>query len=366
MATALRRTPFFQSHVAAGARLIDFGGWEMPVQYAGLQEEHRAVRAGVGLFDVSHMGEIRVRGPGACAAINRMTSNDVRSVAVGASQYSGVLNERGGFVDDVFVYRLADQDYLICVNASNRDKDFAWLRDHNTHDDAEFVDEGDLWAQVALQGRAGAAVTQSLTSVPVLDLPRGGIVAGDFAGIDGCLLARTGYTGEDGFEAFLPTEHAAPAWDAIMAAGEPSGIVPVGLGARDTLRLEVKNVLYGNDIGADTTPYEARLGWITKLDKGDFIGRDALVAQREAGVPRFLTALVVDKRIGRPHNAILSGDTVIGEVTSGTRSPSLGTNIAMGYVARGHAKPGNSLTVDVRGKSATATVVKPPFYNRDY
>lgn len=186
--------------------------------------------------------------------------------------------------------------------------------------------------------------------------------------VDGrdCFVTRSGYTGEDGFEIFLPAESAAPAWDRTMAAGEAHGIVPVGLGARDTLRLEVKNVLYGNDIGDDTTPYEARLGWITKLDKGAFIGRDALVAQREAGVPRFLTALVVDKRIGRPHNPILKGDTVIGEVTSGTRSPSLGTNIALGYVARGNGRPGTPLSVDVRGKLASATVVKPPFYARDY
>ncbi len=366
MAPALRRTPFFDCHQAAGARLIDFGGWEMPVQYAGIQQEHRSVRAGVGLFDVSHMGEVFVRGPGAEAAINHLTSNDVRNVAVGTSQYSAILNERGGIVDDVFVYRLAAAEYLICVNASNRAKDFAWLAEHNPSGDAELVDEGDQWAQVALQGRHGVAVTQALTSAPASDLPRGGILRGDFAGVDGCLLARTGYTGEDGFEVFIPAAEAAPTWDRIMAAGEGHGIVPVGLGARDTLRLEVRNVLYGNDIGDDTTPYEARLGWITKLDKGDFIGRGALVAQREAGVSRFLAGLVVDKRIGRPHNPILSGDTVVGEITSGTRSPSLGTNIALGYVARGHGRPGNALTVDVRGKPASATVVKGPFYTRDY
>jgi aminomethyltransferase len=366
MAQSLKRTPFFGSHVAAGARLIDFGGWEMPVRYTGIQQEHRDVRAGVGLFDVSHMGEIRVQGPGAQAAINHMTCNDVRKVAVGTSQYSAILNERGGIVDDIFVYRLGEQDFLICVNASNRDKDFAWLQGHNIHKDAEFTDQGAQWAQLAIQGRHGVAVTQSLTSVAVTELVRGGIVQGDFAGVDGCWLARTGYTGEDGFEVFIPMDQAKPTWDRTMAAGESSGIIPVGLGARDTLRLEVKNVLYGNDINEDTTPYEARLGWITRLDKGQFIGREALVAQREAGVPRFLSALVVEKRIGRPHNPILVGDSVIGEVTSGTRSPSLGTNIAMGYVARGHGRPGTALTVDVRGKPAAARVVKPPFYVRDY
>ncbi len=364
MAPALRRTPFFDCHVAAGARLIDFGGWEMPVQYTGIQQEHRAVRAGVGLFDVSHMGEVFVRGPGAQAAINHMTSNDLARVGVGASQYSAILNPRGGIVDDVFVYRLGDQEYLICVNASNRDKDFAWLSEHNPSPDAEFVDEGADWAQLALQGPQGVAVTQALTGAPVSDLPRGGIVRADFGGVQDCLLARTGYTGEDGFEVFIPQAQAAPVWDQVMDAGGAHGIVPVGLGARDTLRLEVKNVLYGNDISDDTTPYEARLGWITKLDKGDFIGREALVAQRTAGVPRFLTALVVDKRIGRPHNRILSGETPIGEITSGTRSPSLGTNIALGYVARGHGRPGTPLQVDVRGKLASATVVKPPFYTR--
>ncbi len=366
MASTLRRTPFFERHVLAGARLIDFGGWEMPVQYAGIQQEHRGVRAGVGLFDVSHMGEIRVQGPGSQAAINHLTCNDVRQVAVGASQYSAILNPRGGIVDDVFIYRLGDEDYLICVNASNRSKDFAWLQSHNPREDAAFTDEGDRWAQVAIQGRHGVAVTQALTDTDLGGVDRGGIVRATFAGVEDCLLARTGYTGEDGFEIFLPAEGAAPTWERILGAGSGHGIVPVGLGARDTLRLEVKNVLYGNDIGDDTTPYEARLGWITKLDKGDFVGREALVAQREAGVPRFLTALVVERRIGRPHNPILVGERVVGEVTSGTRSPSLGTNIALGYVARGHGRPGTVLRVDVRGKPAIAVVVKPPFYIRDY
>ncbi len=365
MATALGRTPFYEAHVAAGARLVDFGGWELPVSYTGIQQEHRAVRAAVGLFDVSHMGEILVTGPRAVEAIDHLTSNDPGTVEVGRSQYTGILNEAGGFVDDIFIYRLDPTTWLLCVNASNRAKDFSWLAERNPlPGEVAITDVSDRWAQVAIQGPRGVAVTASLTDLPVTDLPRGGIAQGTFAGVPGCWLARTGYTGEDGFEVFVPAGEAPPVWDRIVLAGTSHGLVPVGLGARDTLRLEVKNVLYGNDISADTTPYEARLGWITRLDKGDFIGREALVAQRAAGVPRFLSCLVVDKRIARPHQAILADGEVIGEVTSGTRSPSLGTNIALGYVARGHGRPGTRLQVDVRGRIAEATVVKPPFYTR--
>ncbi|MCB9746342.1 MAG: glycine cleavage system aminomethyltransferase GcvT [Alphaproteobacteria bacterium] len=365
---SLRRTPFFAAHVDAGARLIDFGGWEMPVQYSGLKEEHLAVRSGVGLFDVSHMGEVRVRGPQALAALEHLSCNRVADLAVGQSQYSALMNERGGMVDDIFIYRLGEQDYLVCVNASNRDKDFSWMLAHNPHG-AEITDEGDAWAQVAIQGRHGPALTQALTGVDLSGLGRGGIVAGDFAGVQGCLLARTGYTGEDGFEVFIPADEALPTWERVMHAGAEHGVVPVGLGARDTLRLEVRNVLYGNDIGDDTSPLEAGLLWITKLGKGEFIGREPLLAQKRDGVEKRLVGLVVDKRIPRPHCPILNADgEPIGEVTSGTRSPSLGSNIALGYVKaeRGNARPGNTVQVDVRGRVADATVVKGPFYSRDY
>ena len=358
----MKRTAFHPCHAQAGARLIDFGGWEMPVQYQGTLAEHAVVRTSVGLFDVSHMGELRVRGPAALACLQHLVSNDVSTVAVGSSQYACLMNPRGGIVDDLFVYRLADQDYLVCVNASNQEKDFAWFVENNPHG-AELQDQGPQWAQVAVQGPKGVDTVQALASQPVSELPRGAIVAGDFAGISGCLLARTGYTGEDGFEVFLPSERATPAWDAILEAGEGFGIAPIGLGARDTLRLEARNVLYGNDINDDTSPLEAGLGWVTRLDKGDFIGREALLRQQAEGLPRRLVGLVVEKRIARGHAAIKRGGATIGEVTSGNRSPSTGKNIALGYVKaeRGNARPGTALQVDVRGKLADAVVVKGSF-----
>jgi len=364
----LKRTPFFTCHQSHGAKLIDFGGWEMPVQYEGIMAEHQAVRESVGLFDVSHMGEVMVRGSGACAALNSMLSNDLRTVDIGASQYTAILNESGGIVDDVFVYRLGDEEYLVCVNASNREKDAAWIIAHNPDPNgAEVVDESDGWAQIAIQGRNGEAVTQRLTAIDVSLMGRGAILKGSFAGVEGCLIARTGYTGEDGFEVFVPSSGATPVWNKVLDAGAEFSIKPIGLGARDTLRLEVKNVLYGNDISDDTTPLEACLRWITKLDKGDFRGRGPLLAQREEGINRRLVGMVVEKRIARQHCAILSLDgDVIGEVTSGTRSPTLGTNIAMGYVAKGFGRPGTELVIDIRGRQAKAVVVKGAFYKRDY
>lgn len=365
---ALRRTPFYAAHERAGAKLVDFAGWEMPVSYQGTLAEHRQVRESVGLFDVSHMGEIRVGGPQALACLQHLVSNDVSTIAVGQSQYAALMNRDGGIVDDLFIYRLAERDYLVCVNASNRDKDLAFMQANNPHQ-ATIVDEGDAWAQVAIQGRNGPKVVQMLADRPVIDMGRGEIRKAAFAGVQNCLLARTGYTGEDGFEVFIPAQDAAPTWERILGAGAQWDIVPVGLAARDTLRLEARNVLYGNDIDDTTSPLEAGLGWITKVNKGDFLGRDALMLQKEQGLPFRLVGLVVDKRIARKGSLILNaaGDAV-GHVTSGTRSPSLGTNIALGYVKaeKDNAKPGNVLTLDIRGKQTTATVVKGPFYSRPY
>ncbi len=362
----LRRTPFFASHMAAGARLIDFGGWEMPIQYAGILAEHQGVRSSAGLFDVSHMGEVRVQGAGAVAALNQLLCNDVRKVSIGQSQYSAILNDSGGFVDDVFVYRLGEEDLLVCVNASNQEKDFQWLLERNPFPgEAEVRNESEDWAQIAVQGRAAAGIVDALTDCAATEMERGAILPGSFAGVEGCLLARTGYTGEDGFEIFLPAQEASPAWDRVMSAGGEQ-LVPVGLGARDTLRLEVGNVLYGNDIDGTTTPLEAGLRWITAMDKPDFIGRSALLKQKEEGITRRLVGLEVEKRIGRPHQPIHNSVQQVGELTSGTRSPTLGTNIALGYVARGNGRPGTRLQVDVRGRMADATVVRTPFYKRDY
>ncbi|MEE2751476.1 MAG: glycine cleavage system aminomethyltransferase GcvT [Myxococcota bacterium] len=364
---ALRQTVFHGDHIQAGARMVDFGGWHMPIQYSGIIAEHVGVRRGVGLFDVSHMGEVRVRGERAEEALNALLTNDVSALPPGTSHYSAMLNERGGFVDDVYVYRLAADDFLVCVNASNRDKDFAWMVEHNPlAGEVDFVDEGDSWAQIALQGRHAVSVASELTELDLAPLARGAVVFGDFAGVEGCWIARTGYTGEDGFEVFMPVEQAQPAWARIVEAGADHDLVLVGLGARDTLRLEAGNVLYGNEIGEDTTPLEAGLRWITKLDKGDFVGRDALIRQREAGISRRLVGLEIEGRIGRPHQPILIDGEPVGELTSGTRSPWMGTNIALGYVRQGHGRPGTNLDIDVRGRIAHATVVKPPFFQREY
>jgi aminomethyltransferase len=363
---ALRRTPFFSFHQEHGARLIDFGGWEMPVQYAGILQEHAAVRTAVGLFDVSHMGEVWVRGPKALDAIRHLVTNDVQ-IAAGKAQYSPVCRPDGGIVDDVIVYVMGPEEALICVNASNRDKDFAWFVANNPFpEEAVFTDESDQWAQVAIQGRHAPATLAALTSADLNSVAYYGHVRGTVAGVDGCIIARTGYTGEDGFEVFLPVDGAAQLWPAIVDAGTSHGLQPIGLGARDTLRLEARMCLYGNDISDTTTPLEAQIGWAVKLNKPDFIGRSALIAQREAGVPRRLVGLQVADRIARHGNGVLSEGTLVGEVTSGTKSPTLGTNIAMAYVPSALSNPGTSLTIDVRGKTAAATVVKGPFYKRDY
>ena len=366
--SALRRTPFFPFHEAAGARLIDFGGWEMPVQYEGILAEHAAVREKVGLFDVSHMGEVWVRGPRALDAVRALVANDV-AIADGQAQYTPICYADGGIVDDCIVYKRSDTELLICVNAGNRDKDFAHFVANNrfSEDEAVFVDEGDDWAQVAVQGRHAVATLQKLTDVDLEAVGYYWFAEGTVAGVPGCILARTGYTGEDGFEVFLPKAGAAAMWPAIMAAGEEFGIAPIGLGARDSLRLEASMPLYGNDISAETNPLEAKLGWAVKLKGPDFLGKAALVdLKARKAVTRRLVGLSVDKRIARPHCPILSGGEVVGEVTSGTRSPRTGLNIAMGYVPRELAEVGTALQIDVRGKVADAVVVRTPFYARDY
>lgn len=362
----LRRTPFYADHEAAGGRIIDFGGWALPVQYTGIIEEHRRVRDSVGLFDVSHMGEVFIRGAGAHAAVQHLVTNDV-DIPVGKAQYTAMCQPDGGIVDDLIVYRLGEAEFLICVNASNREKDFQWMVDHNpTPQTASVVDESDDWAQVALQGRDGPATLQTLTDADVSGLPVFGVCRATVAGVADCIVARTGYTGEDGYEVFLPASGARQLWSAVMDAGAQYNIQPIGLGARDTLRLEMKFCLYGNDIDETTTPLEAGLGWVTKLAKPDFVGRDALLAQKEAGVTRRLVCLEVEKRIARPHSSILHDGEVVGEVTSGTKSPSVEKNIALGYVPRRLARPGTTVQIDIRGRTADAVVVKPPFYARPY
>ncbi|WP_242336519.1 MULTISPECIES: glycine cleavage system aminomethyltransferase GcvT [unclassified Anaeromyxobacter] len=357
-----QRTPLFETHVRSGARMVDFAGWEMPVQYAGILEEHEAVRTRVGLFDVSHMGEVVFRGPRALEALNRLFTNDLSKVADGQAQYGCLCRESGGIVDDVVVYRRAADDLLVCVNAGNRQKDFDWLSGHPGG--ADVKNESDDWAQLALQGPRAAQLLQRLTPLDLMPIRSYRFAQGEVAGVP-CLVARTGYTGEDGFELFCPPAAAPRLWDALLDAGQAEGIQPCGLGARDSLRLEMAYRLYGSDMDDGTTPLEAGLGWVVKLDKGEFIGRDALVRQKEQGLARKLVGFVLtDAGIARHGYPVVQDGRKVGEVTSGTKSPSLKTSIGLAYVPPALAAEGSTFGVEIRGRAAAAKVVKTPFYTR--
>jgi aminomethyltransferase len=356
------RTPLYETHVRSGARMVEFAGWEMPVQYAGILAEHEAVRTHVGLFDVSHMGEVVFRGPKALEALNRAFTNDLGKTADGQAQYGCLCRDTGGIVDDVVVYRRGPEDLLVCVNAANRAKDFEWLASHAGG--ADVRNESDEWAQLALQGPLAAQLLQRLTKVNLSALRSYRFAPGEVAGI-ACLVARTGYTGEDGFELFCPPDRAAKLWDTLVDAGKPEGIQPAGLGCRDSLRLEMAYRLYGSDMDDSTTPLEAGLAWVVKLDKGEFVGRAALVKQKEQGLAKKLVGFVLtDPGIARHGYAVLQDGKPVGAVTSGTRSPSLGTSIGLAYVPPALAAEGSTLAVDIRGRAAAAKVVKTPFYVR--
>jgi aminomethyltransferase len=356
------RTPLFDRHVGAGARIVEFAGWEMPVQYGGILAEHEAVRTRVGLFDVSHMGEVVFRGPRALAALNAVFTNDLGKLQDRQAQYGCLCRDSGGIVDDVIVYRRGAEDFLVCVNAGNRTKDFDWLASHASGADAR--NESDAWAQLAIQGPQAATVLQRATKVNLSAMKPFHFAPGDVAGIPS-IVARTGYTGEDGFEVFCPADRGPQLWDALLEAGQPERIVPCGLGARDSLRLEVAYRLYGQDMNDETTPLEAGLGWVVKLDKGDFIGRAALVRQKEQGLSRKLVGFVLtDPGIPRHGYPVLQDGRKVGEVTSGTKSPSLGTSIGLAYVPPALAAEGSTFAVEIRGRAAAAKVVKTPFYAR--
>lgn len=356
----LKRTPLYDCHVESGARLVDFAGWEMPVQYSGVIEEHRAVRTGAGLFDVSHMGEVRVRGEGAEAFLQRITPNDVSKLAPGRAHYSGLLTERGTYVDDLLIYRLAADDFLVVVNASNADRDFAWMASR-TEGQAEVENVSDRYALLALQGPKAVEILTPLATPGAADLRYYGFLQGEVAGVP-TLISRTGYTGEDGFELYLDPADAPAVWRKLLEAGAS----PAGLGARDTLRLEAAMALYGHEIDESTTPFEAGLAWVVKLDKGDFLGRGALAAQRERGVGKKLVGFEVQGRgIARQGHGVLSeGGEGVGTVTSGTWSPTFEKALGLAYVPPEMAAPGTPVTVDVRGKGLPAVVVETPFYRR--
>jgi aminomethyltransferase len=360
---ALRATPLNATHGALGARMVDFGGWDMPVQYSGIIDEHNAVRKAVGLFDVSHMGEIDIRGPEAALLTNFVTTNDVGRLKLEQVQYSGLLYDHGGFVDDILVHKVADDHYFLCVNASNQDKDVEHIRAANRFR-AEVTNVGADYAQLAVQGPLARATLQKLTPVDLAAIRYYWFTDGEVCGIP-ARIAHTGYTGEHGYEVYAAPSAAARIWEEIMRAGAEFGIKPCGLGARNTLRLEAGMALYGHEIDASISPLEAGLDWIVKLDKGDFIGREALIRQKEQGLKRKLTGLEMRGRgIAREGYTVLSGGAAAGWVTSGSPSPTLGKNIGMCYLPVELAAPGSGIQVVVRSQAVDAVTVESPFYKR--
>jgi aminomethyltransferase len=360
----LRRTPLYESHVALGGKIVPFGGWALPVQYTtGIIDEHKTVRQGVGLFDVSHMGELVVRGPPAHAAVQRVVTNDVSLLVDGAAQYTVMCHPSGGIVDDCIVYRRSADDLLIIVNASNVAKDFAWLRAH-AGQLADISDQSDDFGLIAVQGPRGAALVARLAGEPLdARVAPFHFVMTTIAGAR-VMAARTGYTGEDGFEIMVPAASTLAVWQALLEAGAADGVKPIGLGARDTLRLEARLSLYGNDLDDSTTPYEAGLSWVVK-GKG-YLGEEALAQQKAQGPTRRLVGFRATGRgIPRHDYSILdAAGRVIGRVTSGTTGPTVGVAIGMGYVPSAQATVGASLVVDCRGKPCPVEIVKGPFYKR--
>jgi aminomethyltransferase len=370
-ALPLRRTSLHSTHLSHKARMVDFGGWDMPVQYAGLVAEHMAVRERVGLFDVSHMGDIQLRGPSSLAAVQKLLMNDASKLQTGQAHYSAMLYPNGTFVDDVVLHKLGDNDYLIVINAGTREKDVAWVRSVIGGMTGVHVNDfSDYYTQLAIQGPKAEATLQKLTGVDLKPIKNYWFTWGTVCGCHNVMIARTGYTGEDGFEIYIPSDEptSARVWGEVLAAGEEFGIVPCGLGARNTLRLEAAMALYGHEISDTLNVFEAGLGRYCKLEKGaDFVGRDALLEiQKNGGPAKKLVGLeMVERGIGRDGYPVLSlGGEAIGYVTSGSPAPFLKKNIALAYVPTGYAEVGTEVAVEVRGLPVKAVVVATPFYKR--
>ena len=383
----LNRTPLYETHNGLGARLIDFGGWEMPVQYTSIMEEHRSVREGAGLFDISHMGEFAVRGRMAAAALNYILTNDVSKLRDWEGQYTQICNERGGVIDDLYVYRYSETSFLLVVNASRTSVDAAWferqLKAFPAGGEAgvEFKNESEQWAAVALQGPAAAACVDGVAGDASLDpgsgvrrvteLRKNGFAIGKWPGSDApFMISRTGYTGEDGFEILCAPEAIKRVWGDLLDGGREQGIKPCGLGARDTLRTEVCYPLYGQDLTEATSPLEAGLAWSVALDKENFVGRDALLRQKQGGVDRKLIAFRMTgksapPRPGYPIWSVGEDAKMIGEVTSGTQSPSLGLGVGLGYVPTAFAQAETPLDIEIRGRRSAAVVARKPLYRKE-
>ena len=358
------KTVFYDHHVALGARMVPFAGFEMPVEYRGVRQEHINVRENAGVFDVSHMGEIWIKGPKAFELVQRLTSNDVAKLIPGKIQYTCFPNEDGGIVDDLLIYRYEDERYLLVVNASNIEKDYNWITKQNIHG-ASIDNASDRISQLAVQGPKAEALLQTLTDVDLSSISYYNFVTAPFAGADEAIISNSGYTGAGGFELYLHNKDGVQVWEQLMKAGKEFGLEPAGLAARDTLRLEMGFCLYGNDITDTTSPLEAGLGWITKFVEGnDFINRAALEQQRADGVNKRLVGFeLLERGIPRQHYPILNGEgETIGEVTSGTISPMINKGIGMGMVEKAFANNGHDILIGIRNKQIPARIVKPPFY----
>jgi aminomethyltransferase len=368
-ATPLKQTPLNAAHRRLGGRMVEFGGWDMPVQYPlGTVEEHLRTRTRAGLFDVSHMGEIEVRGADAISFVNRLCSNDAAKLTDGQAQYSALMTPEGTVIDDLLVYRFGPEHLLLVVNASTTEKDWDWINSHKGGEAVTLVNRSADFCQIAVQGPDAPAILQQLTETSLAEIKYYHFREGRVAGVP-AVISRTGYTGEDGFEVYAAPEEAERLWDRLLDAGrydQPDGIAPCGLASRNTLRLEAAMALYGHEIDETTTLYEANLGWICKLNKGDFIGRETLARQKEEGVRRRLVGFEVRERgIARDGQDVYAAGRKIGRVTSGSPAPFLKKNIGLAYVPAEHAEPGRAVEVDVRGRMVGAEIVPTPFYKRE-
>jgi aminomethyltransferase len=361
--TQLRKTALNGAHRRLKAKMVNFGGWDMPVEYSGIVAEHMATRTAAGLFDVSHMGEIEVRGAHALELVQHITCNDASKLAVGQAHYSGLMTEQGTFVDDLLVHKISDTHYFLCVNAGNQDQDFEHIRAHNPAG-AQIENAGERYSQLAIQGPKALGILQRFTAVPLESIRYYHFAFGKVDGVD-CLIARTGYTGEDGFEIYFAPEHSEKLWSRLLDAGTGEGLLPCGLGARNTLRLEASMCLYGHEIDDTTTPWEAGLGWICKPAKGEFLGREFLLRQKEKGIDRTLVGFEMqDRLIARDACVVSIGGQPAGRVTSGSPAPFLKKNIGMAYVPTAAKTPGTEICIGIRANQAPARIVPMPFYKR--
>jgi aminomethyltransferase len=359
----VRKTALNPIHRALRAKMVNFGGWDMPLEYSGILAEHEAVRTRAGLFDVSHMGEVEIRGSGALDLVQWVTSNDASKLSVGQAQYSGLMTDRGTFVDDLLVHKINETHYLLCVNAGHQDADFEHILGHDRFD-AQVENAGPRYSQLAIQGPRASEILQQLTREALDAIRYYHFTFGKVSGVE-CLIARTGYTGEDGFEIYFDPQFSAKLWADLLSAGQPAGLIPCGLGARNTLRLEAGMCLYGHEIDATTTPWEAGLGWICKLEKGRFLGSDLLTREKERGPGRKLIGFeMLDKRIGRDGYPVVISGREVGQVTSGGPSPTLKRNIGMAYVPPEYSKTGTRIEIGIRGEAVPAQIRALPFYKR--